>query len=69
MRVLVGEDAEEAGVDAQADARVDVLLRGLEPGVALGLGAETGLSVGAGGSERGVRTCLKMWWRRASYAS
>ena len=26
VRVLIGEDAEEAVVDAQADARVDVLL-------------------------------------------
>ena len=50
MRVLIGEDAEEAVVDAQADAGVDVLLRGLEPGVALGLVRGAELNVGA---ERG----------------
>ena len=37
VRVLVGEDAEEPGVDAQADPGVDVLLRGLEPRVSLSL--------------------------------
>ena len=48
--VLVGEHAEEAGVDTEADTGVDVLLRGLEPRVALSLKAKRGLSVN--GDER-----------------
>ena len=35
--VLVGEDTEVAWLDTQADACMHVLLRGLEPGIALGL--------------------------------
>jgi hypothetical protein len=35
--VLVGEDAEDAGVDAEADTAVDVLLGRLEPSVGLRL--------------------------------
>ena len=35
--VLVWEHTEEAVVHPEADTSVDVLLRGLEPGVALGL--------------------------------
>ena len=50
MRVLVREDTEHPSIDAQADAGVDVLLRGLEPGVALGLVRGAELNVGA---ERG----------------
>ena len=48
--VLVGEDAEEPGVDAQADPGVDVLLRGLEPRVSLCLTAMPAVS--SNGDER-----------------
>ena len=37
MRVLIGEDTEETVVDTKADAGVDVLFRGLEPSITLGL--------------------------------
>ena len=69
VRILVGEDAEDAGVDAQTDPGVDVLLRGLEPRVSLCLTAMPAVS--SNGDKRqwkewGRRTCLKMWWSRAS---
>ena len=44
VRVLVGKDAEDAGIDAQADTGVDVLLRGLEPCITLGLTAMPAVS-------------------------
>ena len=37
VAVLVREHAEVARVDTQADTGVDILLRGLEPGVTLSL--------------------------------
>ena len=72
VAVLVGEDAELVVGHAEADPGVHVLLRGLEPGIALRL---AGPAVSARG-DRGWRehteragegrTCLKMWWRKAS---
>ena len=41
MRILVREYAEEAIVDTKAEAGVDVLFRGLEPSITLGLRTTT----------------------------
>ena len=58
VRVLVREHAKSALVDAKADARMNVLLRGLEPSIARGLSDGTVNTINRGGVK--ARTCLKM---------
>lgn len=58
VRVLVREHAKSALVDAKADARMDVLLRGLEPSITRGLSDGNRQYKQLGGVE--ARTCLKM---------
>jgi len=56
--VLVREHAKSALVDAKADARMNVLLSGLEPSITRGLSDGNRQCRQLGGAE--TRTCLKM---------
>jgi len=62
VRVLVRENAKSALVDAKADARMNVLFRGLEPSITRGLSNGTGQYEQVAGRGQGAkaRTCLKM---------
>lgn len=66
--VLVWENTKMACVDPKTDTSVYILLRGFEPRIGLGLLREY-RSAKVLVRCRRDRTCLKMWWSRASYAS
>jgi hypothetical protein len=70
VAILVREDTKVACVNPKANACVHVFLRGLEPGITLGLHANVYVN-GASRIQSMCKdvTCLKMWWRSASYAS
>lgn len=63
--ILVREHTELARRDTKADAGMYVLGRRLEPSIPLGLSIKVRRAKKVDGSWV-RRTCLKMWWRRAS---
>ena len=66
--VVVGEDAEATTTDPETDTGVDVLLGGLEPGIALRLLGDEHTRAREQAWKVGL-TCLKMWCRSASWRS
>ena len=67
--ILIRENTKMACVDPKTDTSVYVLLRGFEPRIGLSLLRESGQQKSRTTKAMEERTCLKMWWSRASYAS